>query len=122
MASYRWLCLDSWPAQIQEPLCPATRPIAHRDVHQLSTKLLKLCPANNDTQANDNTNELFQDLSRIGTWQWIIDWPAGGEQSNVYAYYFSRYPAGDESSSAYHGSKLWHVFNSIPYFDYSDMT
>jgi carboxylesterase 2 len=87
-----------------------------------SSEFFTLYPANNDTQANSNSNELFRDLSRVGTWRWAVDWAAGGAKSNVYTYYFTTTPAEDASSGAYHGSELWYVMNNIPYADYSNVT
>lgn len=81
-----------------------------------------LYPGNNVTQANENSNELFRDLSRVGTWRWAVDWTAGGAKSNVYTYYWTHAPAEDSSAGAYHGSELWYVFNNIPYTDYSNVT
>lgn len=81
-----------------------------------------LYPANNETEANENSNELFRDLSRVGTWRWGVDWTAGGAKSNVYTYYWTHTPAEDATSGAYHGSELWYVFNNIPYSDYSNVT
>jgi carboxylesterase 2 len=81
-----------------------------------------LYPGNNVTEANENSNELFRDLSRVGTWRWAVDWATGGAQSNVYTYYWTHTPAEDSSSGAYHGSELWYVFNNIPYSDYSNVT
>lgn len=81
-----------------------------------------LYPGNNVTQANENSNELFRDLSRVGTWRWGVDWTAGGAKSKVYTYYWTHTPAEDASAGAYHGSELWYVFNNIPYSDYSNVT
>lgn len=30
-------------------------------------------PASNDTQASENSDELFRDMARVGTWQWAAD-------------------------------------------------
>ncbi|KAJ5092720.1 hypothetical protein N7456_008581 [Penicillium angulare] len=85
-------------------------------------EFFSLYPGNNETEANDNSNALFQDLSRVGTWRWGVDWTAGGAKSDVYTYYWTHTPAEDPSSGAYHGSELWYVFNNIPYTDYSNVT
>jgi carboxylesterase 2 len=87
-----------------------------------SSEFFTLYPAENDTQANNNFNELFRDLSRVGTWRWAVDWAAGGAKSNVYTYYWTHTPAEDATSGAYHGSELWYTFNNIPYADYSNVT
>ena len=81
-----------------------------------------LYPGTNETEANENSNELFRDLSRVGTWRWAVDWAAGGAKSDVYTYYWTHTPAEDSTSGAYHGSELWYVFNNIPYSDYSNVT
>ncbi|KAI9927858.1 hypothetical protein ASPWEDRAFT_113392 [Aspergillus wentii DTO 134E9] len=87
-----------------------------------ASEFFTLYPATNTSQANDNSNELFRDMSRVGTWRWALDWAAGGAKSNVYTYYFTHTPAENPSSGAYHGSELWYVFNNIPYTDYSNVT
>lgn len=85
-------------------------------------EFFQLYPANNSTQASENSNEFFRDLSRIGTWRWAVDWAAGGAKSNVYTYYFTRAPAENRDKGAYHGSEIWYTFNNIPYSDYSNVT
>lgn len=87
-----------------------------------SSEFFTLYPANNDTQANSNTNEFFRDLSRVGTYLWAADWKAGGAKSDVFTYYFTHTPAEDPTSGAYHGSELWYAFNNIPYASYSNVT
>lgn len=87
-----------------------------------ASEFFSVYPANNDTQADDNSNELWRDMSRVGTWRWAVDWAAGGAKSNVYTYYWTHTPAEDSSNGAYHGSELWYVFNNIPYSDYSNVT
>ncbi|KAJ5772279.1 hypothetical protein N7520_002808 [Penicillium odoratum] len=89
---------------------------------KLYTEISSLYPGRNQTEANENSNELFRDLSRVGTWRWGVDWTAGGAKSNVYTYYWNHTPAEDASAGAYHGSELWYVFNNIPYSDYSNVT
>ncbi|EIM85602.1 alpha/beta-hydrolase [Stereum hirsutum FP-91666 SS1] len=84
-----------------------------------STEFLELYPGDNETQASDNSNELFRDMSRVGTWLWSVDWAAGGAKSNVYTYYFTHAPEESESSGAYHGAELWYTFNNIPYADFN---
>lgn len=85
-------------------------------------EFFRLYPATNDTQASDNSNQFFRDLSRVGTWQWAVDWATGGAKSSVYTYYFTRAPAENRASGAYHGAELWYTFNNIPYSDYSNVT
>ncbi|KAI9731994.1 MAG: hypothetical protein M1834_004445 [Cirrosporium novae-zelandiae] len=82
----------------------------------LSSAFFKLYPANNDSQADDSSNALFRDMSRIGTWKWALDWAAGGAESNVYTYYWPHSPP-NQTSGAYHGSELFYVFNNLPYSD-----
>lgn len=48
---------------------------------------LQAYPATNASQADNSANELFRDISRVGTWQWANAWASGGAQSNVYTYY-----------------------------------
>ncbi|KAJ5629167.1 hypothetical protein N7528_002824 [Penicillium herquei] len=86
---------------------------------EFKDEFFKLYPASNASEANQMSNELFRDLSRVGTWNWAVDWTNGGAKSNVYTYYFDHYPAEDKSEGAYHGSELWYTFNNIPYADYS---
>ena len=87
-----------------------------------AVEFFQLYPASNTTQASENSNELFRDLSRVGTWRWAVDWAAGGAKSNVYTYYFTRSPAENRVGGAYHGAELWYTFNNIPYSDYSNVT
>lgn len=89
---------------------------------KVADEFFKLYPANNATQATENSNEFFRDLSRIGTWRWAVDWAAGGAKSNVFTYYFTRAPAENKAGGAYHGSELWYTFDNIPYTDYSKVT
>ncbi|KAL1985877.1 hypothetical protein VTN96DRAFT_7255 [Rasamsonia emersonii] len=87
-----------------------------------SREFLAAYPASNDTQASENSDELFRDMARVGTWQWAADWAAGGARSSVYTYYWTHAPAENRGMGAYHGSELWYVFNNIPYADYSNVT
>ncbi|PWY88243.1 carboxylesterase [Aspergillus heteromorphus CBS 117.55] len=87
-----------------------------------SQDFFALYPGQTTAQANNNSNALYRDMSRVGTWQWALDWAAGGAKSPVYTYYFTHTPAENPSSGAYHGSELWYTFNNIPYSDYSDVT
>ncbi|KAH7050336.1 alpha/beta-hydrolase [Macrophomina phaseolina] len=87
-----------------------------------SSQFFSLYPAENDTQASENSNEFFRDLTRVGTRQWALDWAAGGAKSNVYTYYWTTAPAEDRDSGAYHGAELWYTFNNIPYASYSKVT
>ncbi|KAJ5740493.1 hypothetical protein N7493_000365 [Penicillium malachiteum] len=73
---------------------------------ELKDEFFKLYPASNASEANQMSNELFRDLSRVGTWNWAVDWTNGGVKSNVYTYYFDHYFAEDKSEGAYHGSEL----------------
>ncbi|KAK7532456.1 alpha/beta-hydrolase [Phyllosticta citribraziliensis] len=87
-----------------------------------SSQFFELYPGANETEASENSNEFFRDLSRVGTWRWSVDWAAGGAKSNVYTYYFTTAPAEDRDQGAYHGSELWYTFNNIPYAEYSNVT
>ncbi|RAH86949.1 carboxylesterase [Aspergillus japonicus CBS 114.51] len=87
-----------------------------------ASRFFKLYPGQSLAQANNNSNEFYRDLSRVGTWEWSVDWAAGGAKSPVYTYYFTRSPAENRDEGAYHGSELWYTFNNIPYSDYSNVT
>ncbi|PYH79231.1 carboxylesterase [Aspergillus uvarum CBS 121591] len=87
-----------------------------------ASQFFKLYPGQSLAQANNNSNEFYRDLSRVGTWEWSVDWAAGGAKSPVYTYYFTRSPAENRDEGAYHGSELWYTFNNIPYSDYSNVT
>ncbi|KAL4798479.1 hypothetical protein BDV19DRAFT_386363 [Aspergillus venezuelensis] len=63
-------------------------------------------PARNATEANQNTNDIFRDIGRVGTWQWALDWTAGGAQSPVYTYFWTHGAAEEPDNGAYHGSEL----------------
>ena len=82
----------------------------------LSSEFFSLYPTANATQAADETNEFWRDLSRVGTWQWASAWTAGGAKSTVYTYYWTHAPP-NQTSGAYHGSELWYTFNNLPYSD-----
>ena len=82
----------------------------------LSTEFFSLYPASTDAEADDETNESWRDLSRVGTWQWASAWAAGGAKSNVYTYYWT-YAPPNQTAGAYHGSELWYTFNNLPYSD-----
>ncbi|EOD43692.1 putative carboxylesterase protein [Neofusicoccum parvum UCRNP2] len=83
---------------------------------------LALYPAANDSQASASSDELFRDMSRVGTWQWAADWKAGGASSDVYTYYWTTAPEENKAAGAYHGAELWYTFNNIPYADYDNVT
>lgn len=108
---------DESGASTDEGFTVATYKEDWREV--FGTKLFKwflqAYPVANATQANDRANELFRDMSRVGTWQWANVWAAGGAQSNVYTYYWTHVPPVNGDQGAYHGSELWYVFNNIPY-------
>lgn len=89
---------------------------------EFADEFFQLYPASNTTQASENSNEFFRELSRVGTWRWAVDWAAGGAKSSVYTYYFTRSPAENRAGGAYHGAELWYTFNNIPYSDYSNVT
>lgn len=87
-----------------------------------SSQFFSLYPAGNATAADTMNNEFFDDLNRLSVYLWAQAWTAGGANSSVYPYYFTRSPAEDSSSGAYHGSELWYTFNNIPYADYGNVT
>ncbi|KAI9740215.1 MAG: hypothetical protein M1834_004793 [Cirrosporium novae-zelandiae] len=80
----------------------------------LSSEFFELYPANNDTQADDSSNALFADISRVSTWRWAKDWYAGGAKNSVYSYFWTHSPPS-QSLGAFHGSEMYYVFNNIPY-------
>ncbi|PWY65399.1 alpha/beta-hydrolase [Aspergillus eucalypticola CBS 122712] len=84
-----------------------------------STDFFELYPAENDTQATDSSNTWKRDMSRVTSWKYAADWVAGGANTNVYTYFFTRAPQEDHSGGAYHGAELWYTFNNIPYADYT---
>ncbi|KPM42822.1 hypothetical protein AK830_g3765 [Neonectria ditissima] len=88
----------------------------------LSSEFLALYPADNDTQATNNSNAFFRDMSRVSTWTWASDWTAGGATSDVFVYFWTRTPAENPSAGAYHGAELWYTFNNIPYANYDNAT
>ncbi|RDW87245.1 carboxylic ester hydrolase-18 [Coleophoma crateriformis] len=81
----------------------------------LSSTFFELYPADNDTAANNASNDFWRDESRMSTWDWAQAWYAGGAKSNVYVYYFTHAPP-NQTSGAYHGSELWYAFGNIPTF------
>ena len=89
---------------------------------EFADEFFQLYPASNTTQASENSNEFFRELSRVGTWRWAVDWAAGGAKSSVYTYYFTRSPAENRAGGAYHGAELWYTFNNILYSGYSNVT
>ncbi|KAK7394017.1 hypothetical protein QQX98_013195 [Neonectria punicea] len=88
----------------------------------MSAEFLALYPADNDTQATNNSNAFFRDMSRVSTWTWASDWAAGGATSDVFVYFWTRTPAENPAGGAYHGSELWYTFNNIPYANYDSAT
>jgi carboxylesterase 2 len=81
----------------------------------LSTTFFYLYPASNDTTADDASNDMFRDLSRVSTWDWATAWYTGGAKSDVFVYYFT-HALPNQTSGAYHGSELWYAFGNIPTF------
>ena len=83
-------------------------------MQNFSSQYFSLWPAGeNSTTASAAFNEFFRDLSRVSTWTWVQDWVAGGASSDVYTYFWTRTPAENSDSGAYHGSELWYTFNNI---------
>ncbi|OMP84331.1 Para-nitrobenzyl esterase [Diplodia seriata] len=87
-----------------------------------SSEFFALYPGANETQASASSDALFRDLSRVGTWQWSVDWAKGGAKSSVYTYYFTHAPPENEEAGAYHGAELWYAMNNIPYAAYDNAT
>ncbi|GAQ47629.1 hypothetical protein AtubIFM54640_010221 [Aspergillus tubingensis] len=114
---------DESGAETDPGLTASTYNTLYQEVFQnFSEEFFKLYPGDSTSQANNNSNALYRDMSRIGTWQWALDWAKGGAKSPVYTYYFTRSPAENRDEGAYHGSELWYTFNNIPYSDYSNVT
>ncbi|KIY48452.1 carboxylesterase [Fistulina hepatica ATCC 64428] len=85
----------------------------------LSSEFFALYPATTDSEANNASNALWQDMSRVSTWIWAKGWYAGGAKENVYTYFWTHSPPGQDLG-AFHGSEMYYVFNDIPY-NYPDM-
>ncbi|KIY53240.1 carboxylesterase [Fistulina hepatica ATCC 64428] len=82
----------------------------------LSSEFFELYPASTDAEANNASNALWQDVSRISTWMWAKDWYAGGAGENVFTYFWTHAPPGQDQG-AFHGSEIYYVLNNIPYND-----
>ncbi|KAL4923352.1 Alpha/Beta hydrolase protein [Aspergillus undulatus] len=87
-----------------------------------SSDFFTLYPGRNSTEANQNTNDIFHDIARVGTWQWALNWTAGGANGPVYTCFWTHGAAEEPDNGAYHGSELWYVFDNIPYTDYHNVT
>lgn len=84
-----------------------------------SSDFFCLYPANTTDLANNQTNAFFRDLSRVSTFDWAVDWAAGGASSDVFVYFFSHTPASNAASGTYHGAELWYTFGNIPWADWN---
>jgi carboxylesterase 2 len=82
----------------------------------MSGEFFELYPAENDTAAGIAANSLWNDMTRLGMWQWARDWRLGGAKSSTFTYFYTHAPP-NQTSGAYHGSELYYVFNNIPYTD-----
>ncbi|KAJ5094082.1 Carboxylesterase [Penicillium angulare] len=85
----------------------------------LSTRYFELYPADTYYEANNQSNLMWQDFSRISTWQFALNMAAGGNKQPVWSYYWTHAPPGQDLG-AFHGSEMYYVFNNIPY-NYPDM-
>ncbi|GKZ35315.1 hypothetical protein AbraIFM66950_005910, partial [Aspergillus brasiliensis] len=81
---------DESGAETDPGLTASTYNTLYAEVFQnFSEEFFKLYPGDSTSQANNNSNALYRDMSRIGTWQWALDWAKGGAKSPVYTYYFT---------------------------------
>lgn len=80
----------------------------------LSTRYFELYPAETDYQANNQSNLMWRDLSRISTWQFALNVASGGSTKPLWSYYWTHSPPGQELGT-FHGSEMYYVFNNIPY-------
>ncbi|KAJ6024899.1 hypothetical protein N7540_005696 [Penicillium herquei] len=80
----------------------------------LSTRYFELYSASTYYEANNQSNLMWQDFSRISTWQFALNMAAGGSDQPVWTYYWTHSPPGQDLG-AFHGSELYYVFNNIPY-------
>lgn len=85
----------------------------------ISSQFFNLYPADTDYEANNKSNLMWRDYSRISTWQFALDLAAGGNEQPVWSYYWTHSPPGQDLG-AFHGSEMYYVFNNIPY-NYPDM-
>ncbi|KAJ5720297.1 Carboxylesterase [Penicillium malachiteum] len=80
----------------------------------LSTRYFEQYPASTYYEANNQSNLMWQDFSRISTWQFALNMAAGGSDQPVWTYYWTHSPPGQDLG-AFHGSEMYYVFNNIPY-------
>lgn len=72
----------------------------------LSTRFFDLYPpGNNSISATAQSNQFWQDLSRVSSWQWANAWTAGGANTSVYTYYWTHAPPS-QTNGAFHGSEV----------------
>ncbi|KAJ6022112.1 carboxylesterase [Penicillium herquei] len=87
----------------------------------LSSKFFDLYPADTYYEANNQSNQMWRDLSRTSMWQFALNLAEGGNTQPVWSYYWTHAPPGEASvDGASHGSEMYYVFNNIPY-NYPDM-
>ncbi|KAJ5644155.1 carboxylesterase [Penicillium longicatenatum] len=86
----------------------------------LSTEFFPLYPLEDKTAAaaNNASNAAFDDISRISTWVWAKEWYSGGAKSDVFTYFWTHAPPG-QNQGAFHGAEMYYVFNNLPYTDTS---
>ncbi|KAJ5718406.1 hypothetical protein N7488_004052 [Penicillium malachiteum] len=84
----------------------------------LSSEFFPLYPLLNKTadEAKNASNAAFDDISRVSSWIWAKDWYSGGAKSDLYTYFWTRSPPGQDQG-AFHGSEMYYVFNNLPYTD-----
>ncbi|KAJ5918190.1 hypothetical protein N7454_010565 [Penicillium verhagenii] len=85
----------------------------------ISSEAFALYPANTSAAADRQSNAIFRDLNRIGTWDWGNDYTSGGAKSNVFTYFWTWPAPTITDGGAYHGSELYYAFASIPFADTS---
>ncbi|KAJ5723696.1 carboxylesterase [Penicillium malachiteum] len=86
----------------------------------LSSRFFELYPAETYYEVNNQSNQMWRDLSRTSTWQFALNLAEGGNMQPVWTYYWTHTPPGQVVDGASHGSEMYYVFNNIPY-NYPDM-
>ncbi|PYI09209.1 alpha/beta-hydrolase [Aspergillus sclerotiicarbonarius CBS 121057] len=80
----------------------------------LGDEFFTLYPANTTNQTIPSNNAFWDDLGRVSTWKWALDWYAGGATANIYTYFWDHAPPVQDLG-AFHGSEMYYVFNNLPY-------
>lgn len=76
-------------------------------------------PAANASEATTQNAQFGIDINRVSTYDWALDWYAGGAKSDVFLYFWTHAPP-NQTAGAYHGSELWYTFGNLPtYYNYT---